>query len=30
MAKAGGPTGYILMLGGEERDVRSRSLSARL
>jgi hypothetical protein len=30
MAKAGGPTGYTLMLGGEERDVRSRSLRARL
>jgi hypothetical protein len=30
MAKAGGPAGYTLMLGGEERDVRSRSLRAGL
>ena len=30
MAKAGGPTGYTLILRGEERDVRSRSLRVRL
>ena len=30
MPDAGGPTGYTLMLGGEGRDVRSRSLRTRL